>query len=220
MVALATTTDLAAWMGVDESALPAGAATLLDLASAAVRDYCGWTITEETVTDLVVDGTGTEVLTLATMRLTAVTALALWDQTAGTWGDELVDRQDFDWSANGVLTRRRGDGASLEDFLVFPQRHKHWPRWPDRLQSVRLSYTHGWPADQVPAAARTATMAAAARQVTNPKGIRSESRTIGAFSKATTYTIPTSSQSPGLTLTDAETRWLVAAGLKIPGAAG
>lgn len=43
-------------------------------------------------------------------------------------GDTITD---YDWSADGILRRRHG-------------------RWPCRLRSVEVTYTHGHPADAVP----------------------------------------------------------------------
>jgi len=181
VASLATPDDLANYLGL--STPPANAQMLLDLSSAAVCGFLGWDPAEQTVVDQVRDGTGTAVLLLPTMHLTAVTAVAEWDLAAGTWGPALVEHVDYGWSDIGILERlgRR--------------------QWPERLRSVRLSYTFGWAGADMPGTIKGVAMDAAVPQTTNPGQVRSES--IGSYS--VTYATPAGDGAGvGVTLTRAQ----------------
>jgi hypothetical protein len=73
----------------------------LDAALAAARNYCGWhvtpALTEQTYT---LDGPGTSVLVLPTLRLTAVTSVT-------EDGTELDDSR-IEWSSRGLIAKASG----------------------------------------------------------------------------------------------------------------
>lgn len=124
-------------------------------AESAVRSYCRWGLTEETVTSQVVEPTG-GVIFLPTLHLTAVTAVES--------GSALTSGTGFAWYPNGTVKRL---GAY----------------WSPVYGAVVLTYTHGYPAAS-PALqpARTAARSYAIRQYQNAAQMRSE--TVGGVTDA------------------------------------
>jgi hypothetical protein len=155
MAAFITTTELIVWMGIPDDTYPTDQATAyIDSASAAIRGHCGWNITEETVTAEVLDGSGKWDLWLPTKNLTVVTAVV-------EDGVTLVHDTDYVWYRNGRLT--------------------HAGRWTANAKGVVATYTHGYPTGhRLLELARSVCRLVAARSLTNPAGLRSE--TIGAVS--------------------------------------
>lgn len=113
------------WGDFSKSSPPDNAQTLLDAASASIRNYCGWNITREVVTDRVLDSYGTTVVIVPTLLLLSIESLYEYD----TYLEEFAD---YRWSRNGMVRRR--------------PRHK---RWPNEYGCIRISYTHGY--DECPA---------------------------------------------------------------------
>lgn len=143
MAAFATVPQLTARLGRE---LPPDVATdLLDEATAAIRADCGWTISQETVTAAVLDGTGVHSIWLPTLRLTAVASVV-------EDGATLVYDTDYTWTSLGRLVRAG--------------------RWSSKPRSVVVTYTHGW--SPVPAVVRGICLALSARAFDNPSGLRSE----------------------------------------------
>lgn len=97
MAALASPAELSVWLQreVDQ----ASAAQALNAASAAIRGACGWSITEETVTGLVVDGYRCEVF-LPTRRLTAVSAVTDYET--------VLAPSAYEWASHGRLRKASG----------------------------------------------------------------------------------------------------------------
>lgn len=92
---------------------------MIDMAEAQVRTYCGWNITEETVTDQVVIPEGRSIF-LPTLHLTAVTEVV-------EGGVTLTAGTHFVWGQEGEIRR--------------------WTAWWSTLwQSVTVSYVHGYAA--------------------------------------------------------------------------
>lgn len=100
---------------------PDAGALALAVASGIVRDYCGWSISEESVT-FTVDGSGTQLQSLPTLHLTAVAEVRLFGQ-ALTASD--VDAAGYEWSERGQLFRAIG--------------------WPNTFRCVQADVTHGYP---------------------------------------------------------------------------
>lgn len=143
MVAFATPAELASYLQVDS--VDTASATLdLDIASKAIRDHCGWTISQETVTAKVLDSHGERSIWLPTLLLTSVGPV-LEGTTA------LVADVDYDWTTYGRLIRAG--------------------RWPNRARSVTVTYTHGHAA--VPDSVKGVCLAAAGRRYQNPSMARS-----------------------------------------------
>lgn len=115
-------------------------------ASGLVREFCGgWAIgqVDETFT---VDGNGSVVLPLPTLRLNAVTEVRV-DGTA------LIPDTDYVWSANGVLYR--------------------FGAWPNGLRNIAADVNHGY--DPVPPQVRIVVCAVAAKLYANPEGLSGRS---------------------------------------------
>lgn len=157
MAAFATTTDLASWLQV--ASVTSGPATLaLNVASSTIRSFCGWSISQETVTETR-DGTGAKSLWLPTLRLTAVASVVADGRT-------LTPTVDYDWTSFGKLIR-----------------HGCWPRTP---RSVALVYTHGYAT--VPDVVKGVCLSLAARAYNNPQDAKSMSEDVGPFARSLTYT--------------------------------
>jgi hypothetical protein len=156
VAAFATAEELASHLqvaGVDT----ASANQALNIASSDIRDHCGWSISEEDVTDTL-DGTGTRNLWIPTLRLTAVSSLA-------ENGVSLVEGVDFDWTRYGKLVR---NGC-----------------WPRTARSVDITWTHGYAT--VPDVVKGVCLALAGRRYDNPKGSKGSTRTAGPFTETSTY---------------------------------
>lgn len=126
---------------------------LLDNASAAIRDACGWSITEETVTDQPVSHISGRVF-LPTKHLTAL--------AISVDGVDAVVLTDYVWSVNGVV-RFVGWGVgspSLTWAYLYPQ------------SVVLATYTHGY--DEAPQSVKAVCLEHAAAAYPNPSRYRSE----------------------------------------------
>lgn len=147
MAPFAQAAELRAWMQLDATALPdATADQALSALSAAVRSYCSWTLSEETVTDLKVRSRGVRSLWLPTLHLTDVTALAQ--------GAVALSSADYEWVEEGRIELLR-----------------RW--WQDATFTV--SFTHGYADGSVVLdMVKGVVLSAAARVVDNPASHRSE----------------------------------------------
>lgn len=171
MASFATPSDLASWLQQDVDT--ATATLLLASSSAAIRSFCGWSITEETVTGAVIDGSGGPDLWLPTKNLTAVASVTD-DGVAQTNGTT------FEWFRTGRLTKVAG-------------------RWTRKAKGVLATYTHGYPTgDPHLDLAKAVCLTAAARQMTNPAGLQSE--TVGGVS----WTAASEGPDTASALTEAE----------------
>ena len=156
MAAFATTGELASWL---QTTVDSSAATLaLNVASSAIRTYCGWAISAETVTAELHDGTGARSLWLPTLKLTEV-LLVVAD------GVTLVAGTDFDWTSYGKLIRNG--------------------RWPRTARSVAVTYTHGY--SVVPDVVKGICLTIAARAYDNPRGDKSHAEGMGIFTESATF---------------------------------
>lgn len=157
MAAFASSTDLQNWLQL--SAINSAAATLaLDVTSGAIRSFCGWSISQETVTADPLDGSGERSLWLPTLRLTAVGAVV-------ENGTTLTVVTDYDWTKYGRLIRAG--------------------RWPRTPRSVVVTYTHGYAS--VPDVIKGACLIVAAVLYNNPQFLSSRSETMGPFAETASY---------------------------------
>lgn len=119
---------------------------VLNQASAAIRQYCGWNITQETLTGAAVDGNGRQRLWLPTLRLTDVAEVVLDGVT-------LTYDVHYTWTSDGMLYRQAG--------------------WPHSPRILSVTYTHGYetPPDDVVGVC----LSIAARRFENPIAYRRES---------------------------------------------
>jgi len=143
MAAFATAAELASFLQV-ASVDTASANQALNIASQAIRDYCGWSISQETVTSKTLDGTGERSIWLPTLLLTAVASVV-------EDGTTLTVTTDYDWTSYGRLVR---NGC-----------------WPRTARSVVVTYTHGYAT--VPDSVKGVCLAAAGRRYQNPSSLRS-----------------------------------------------
>lgn len=143
MAALADPTELAGYLQRDLDTYSATQA--LNIASRAIRDFCGWEISEETVTAKVLDTYGERSIWLPTLLLTAVSSVV-------EKGVTLTVATDFDWTAYGRLIRSG--------------------RWPNEARSVTVTYTHGY--TTVPDSVKGVCLAVAGRRYQNPSALRSQ----------------------------------------------
>jgi hypothetical protein len=142
VAALATPTELAGFLQADLDTYSATQA--LDHASQAIRDHCGWNISQETVTGKVLDSDGSRSLWLPTLLLTAVGPVV-------ENGVTLTVLSGYDWTEYGRLIRAG--------------------RWPNQARSVTVTYTHGYAV--VPESVKGVCLAVAGRRYQNPEGRRS-----------------------------------------------
>lgn len=143
MQPLADAADLRRFTGgawLDERAAQA----VLAAASSAVRQHCGWHLSAVDHAEVVVDGTGSRVLALPCLHLTAVHEVTDVTDEPGT------AITDYRWSESGVLYRAA--------------------RWPSGFRTVRAVYSGGYvdvPAEIV------AVVCAAAGRAQVPAGVAS-----------------------------------------------
>lgn len=107
-------------------------------ASGIIRTYCGWHIYPSLTFTLTMDGKGGEFFFLPSKYVTAVTALSVTDSDGTVTA--LVDGTDYQWNQQGVLERISLNGYGTTC-------------WPWTLQSVTVSFTHGYdtPPDEITA---------------------------------------------------------------------
>ncbi len=159
MAAFASVGDLSNYLKaeLDQSS----AELALDLVSDEIRAELGWSVTQETGVTATRDGgkCSSEIF-LPTLYLTAVTSVT-------EDGDVLTQGTDYIFETSGILTRVRS-GYPIA--------------WSDKPLSVDVTYTHGYPAGQVPGVFRSVTLELAARAYSNPANARS-SITVGQVSE-------------------------------------
>jgi hypothetical protein len=150
---LAALAELADYQRRDLGGVEATAGLALAGASGMVRDYLGWSVSAESTT-FTLDGTGTPLLAVPTLRLTDVTEVRLDGVAlaAGTWT----------WSARGHVRRTAGV-------------------WPDTFRCVELDCSHGY--DPVPDAVKLIVLSVATRAMTNPTEPGLILKTVGAISR-------------------------------------
>ncbi|PHP52590.1 hypothetical protein [Actinomyces ruminis] len=154
------------------------AKTLLEAASEAARRYCGWHIAPVITETLVLDGSGSDIIELPTMRVKTIDALT--ERLPGPaarvheWTpDELTN---LEWSRLGTLRRRHGI-------------------WTDRYQGITITLSHGY--DTAPDVAQTVCQIAA-MALASPTGATHEQ----AGGVSISYGTTASGVAGGLTLLD------------------
>ena len=152
MAAFATPTELAGFLQRDLDTY--SAAQALDLASQAIRDHCGWSITQVTGAVETLDGGGGRSVWLKTKLLTAVTSVT-------ELGLSLPVTTGFDWTDAGQVIRVG-----------------RW--WTYRPRSVVVTYTHGYAT--VPDSVKGVCLSIAGRRYQNPETLKSY--TVGGVSES------------------------------------
>lgn len=110
-------------------------------AEALVRDWCGWHIAPTKSETITLATTGTDLLLLPTLHLTAVTSVTVE-------GGAVVDPTTYEWSPEGVVRRTS---------------YRLWCYDPSRFV---INFTHGYPSP--PPAVTAVVQALASRAVANP----------------------------------------------------
>lgn len=130
--------------------------TALEIASAEIRN--NRRIFTPVTSDIVlVDGYCGQTLLLPKNRL-PVTAVSLVEELSGPdW--VTLDATDYDWSADGYLTRR------------------WWRTWTDRPQGVRVTYSHGY--NPIPREVAGICLSLAKRLYDNPDATSVQSEQLG-----------------------------------------
>ena len=119
MGALVTPGEFSTWTGGRIAEDDPRVQALLDGATHAIRQYCGWHIAGTELDTMILDAEGGRVLTLPTLHVTNV-------QEVKVCG-EVLDVAAYDWSRLGNIELRAG-------------------QWPDRYRSVEVTLEHGFPA--------------------------------------------------------------------------
>lgn len=153
MPAYATAEELRRYLDVTEADLPDETADqALELVSGPIlsytnRTHVGFEMVEEDVVR--VDGTGSEILLLPSFPVLDVVEVR--DRLAD---EVLVDDVDFEWSEKGILRRLGG-------------------RWSTRARAYVVTYDHGF--EEIPPAVKAVALRLAARMISNPEGLATES---------------------------------------------
>jgi len=140
---LATPEDLASYLQRDVDT--ATATLAVTGASALVRGYCKWSLTQDQVT-MTVDGNGSDVLSLPTLQLNSITSI--------TVDGEILDADSYRLAARGQV--KRTDGGV----------------WPIGFDNVTAAVDHGYA--MIPDDVRLVTCSVAGRYFVNPENLRSK----------------------------------------------
>jgi hypothetical protein len=136
---------------------PEAGTLALRLASGIVRDYVGWSLSEETTT-FVFDGSGHVLQSLPTLHLTAVAEVRLDGVPLVHAASNWPRAAEYTWSQRGQLYRPLG--------------------WPARFRVGEADVTHGYPPGQLPDAVLAVVLGLAGGVVSNP-GNTLRSKTVG-----------------------------------------
>lgn len=168
MTSFATPSDLAAYL--QSSVDTASAQLALDLATAQIRSYCGWSISEVVDDVANVNGDGSSLLAVPSLYITAVTSIVS--------GGVSVAATDYTWTSYGLLTLVKSQTWDVSDPTLFVQDGGSGPlAWPNADRAVTVTYTHGYAA--VPDEIRGVCLNIAARSYLNPPSATSEG--VGAY---------------------------------------
>lgn len=146
MAPFASAADLQAFLQDPELDVVA-AGMAVNIASSDIRDYVGWSISQETAVQLTLDGRGERRIFLPTLLLTDV-AEVVED------GTTLVADDDYQWSRSGFIRRINA-------------------RWPYKERSIQVTITHGY--EPAPDSVRGVCLAIGSRIIHNPENVASYS---------------------------------------------
>jgi hypothetical protein len=121
---LASPEDLATFLRHDVDT--AAAELMLASASAAIRNYCRWEISETLATDVTLDTDGDRIVMLPALHVTAVNSVTL---------DDIVLDPDLDysWSVMGAIYRKHHVSTIRAEWDTDWYRHCGWPAGFRRL---------------------------------------------------------------------------------------
>lgn len=111
---------------------PDGVDQMLLAASALVRSACRWHVWPVVTETLTLDGPGRDLLSLPTLKVTALTSVTETLRGKGQ-SPATVDLDDVEWSASGLVWRH--DRSC----------------WTSRARGITVSFSHGWsvPPDEI-----------------------------------------------------------------------
>lgn len=146
MTALASVADLSAYIGREIAEDDASALLALDLASGAVREYCGQYLSLVEDESITLNGSGTRVVLMPETPVTEVTSVSVSGET--------LETEKWSWTAEGVLNRISGT-------------------WPTAARSIVVVYSHGFA--EIPAAVKAVVLSVASRVLDSPAAVKQES---------------------------------------------
>lgn len=104
----------------------------VEAAEAAVRFYCGWHVAPVETTTVTLDGPGSRVLILPTLKLVEVTSIV---------EDEVeVDLDFVKWSVDGRVRKTRW--SPLDEAWFGPRWGPYW--WTGEFQGITATFRHGF----------------------------------------------------------------------------
>lgn len=165
-MAFISDTDLSAFLGDPALVGDSQAVLAAAMASGYVAELIGNPAigpAPVTFTDLVIDGPRcpSGVFVLDGFPVANVASVALSNRD-GTWNTPLVRFTDYDWNANGVVSRGTFSPDATIGFCF----------WPSRMNSIKITYTVG--TGVVPNTVKLVCLGIAARLYSNPMGLLSE----------------------------------------------
>jgi len=167
-MAFATETELEAYTGA--TIATDRATILLDMATGAIQAYTNQTMTFEAGDSITLPGNFGHLLTLPERPVTAVTSVTLGDTA-------LVVDVDYVWDGkDGLYRGTKVDGilsVNGPDWLV-----NGWGDWGGPGAVVTIVYSHGFAT--IPNDIKGVCLALAARSLSSPDGVNSES--VGSYS--------------------------------------
>lgn len=167
MTAFATEAELEAYTGTSIDSTRA--TLLLDLATGAIRAYTGQTLSQVSGDVVTLPGTFDNALVLPERPVTAVTTVVVNDLTLAVNGD-------YVWPGSDVLLRGSRIATPVvngPDWLL-----GGFGDWGGPSAEVVVTYTHGFAT--IPSDIKGVCLALAARSLTSPDGVNSE--TVGSYS--------------------------------------
>ena len=106
---------------------------LLAGALSAARAYCGWHVMPERPDELVLDGPGSTMLLLPTLRLVELTAV--------TENRRSIDLTTLEWSPRGMVRKIN----QFQHDAHFGHHHHHGANgWTSKLSGITVKITHGF----------------------------------------------------------------------------
>lgn len=158
-----------------------GATTALDSAKAAIENYTRQTFEQVTET-LTVDGSGTPIIALPSLHVSAVTSVAIGSTV-------LVPDVDYDWFSHGVLRCLQWPGVSVSDWgssVVGSRAFSTVAIWPAKPRLLTVNLTHGYVT--LPADVFAVCLSVAGRIFNNPQGVlRDKEEVAGVYLRDTQY---------------------------------
>lgn len=159
--------DLSDFLGIDVTE-DEGAVIAVDAACDMVRTVAGQSFNEVTDDEITLDGSGTEALVLPQFPTSSVKTVEVSGEAVT---DYVLD------AGNGLLIRK----VNTEEESEESEESASWSlyKWPLGRQNITVTYTHGYPAEEIPRDVRMVALMVASRLIA--QGL-AETETIGEVS--------------------------------------